>query len=327
MSAEYNYLRDIVAVPLVIWKDKNLNPTEKMILVDIIGLIKHNHCFKGNQGFSDLVGVSKDRITRILSDLKKRGYININIEKNSNNNNRKRTISLTAKFRNTILNGLAFEETKIVEKKEVESVGIGENNYTGVSVFSPRGIGENTDRGIGVNTEIRSHIEEVKEDFLNINEEASSSRVENVDLFGEVKPVVKKTKAVEKEPAHKAHHPIQVFWFKEFSIGSRFEIQDGAFIKKIIKNIEVYLNKNKHPSSPDDVVNFFKIMCTEKLKLKNQFLSTSGLNNMASSNTFKQIVDSIKLQNNGQQLTNNRQSRAGVTSFKFNVPDPRMQSK
>lgn len=330
MSSEYNYLRDIVAVPLVIWRDKNLNPTEKMILVDIIGLIKHKVCFKGNQGFGELVGLSKDRISKILSELKRRGYIDIKIEKNSSNNSTKRTISLTPSFRKYVFNGLAFEESSTVEKDDSEG-GIVENNHSGVSLPTTRGVVENNYRGIVADNQLRSQLEEVKEDVLNINKEQSSFFGDQSELFENEEPLVKpKIRAKkEKKEVHPSHYPIRKFWFEEFSVGAKYQTGDGSHINRIIENIYEYLTKNGCSNSPSDVIDFFKLLCHKKIELKNTFHATSGLSILGSSNHFKSIVDNIKLNSNGNPINNTRQSReqqsANLTAYLSQFPDPRKQ--
>lgn len=166
MENEYSYLTDTVSMPLVIWNDKKLNPTEKILLVDIIGLVKNKACFKGNKGFSELVGLSKDRVSKILNDLHRRGYINIRIERSNESNQRKRTISLTKSFKEYVFRGLCFEETKIVDIGEDDSDGgIVENNYTGVSLKITRGYRQKQLGGIVKNNENKKSIEEVKEDI------------------------------------------------------------------------------------------------------------------------------------------------------------------
>ncbi|TGM22022.1 helix-turn-helix domain-containing protein [Leptospira meyeri] len=52
-----------------------LNSTEKYVLSEIVALHRVGDCFASNSHFAELVGVRSDSISRIISKLKKLGYV------------------------------------------------------------------------------------------------------------------------------------------------------------------------------------------------------------------------------------------------------------
>jgi DNA-binding transcriptional ArsR family regulator len=72
-----------------------LKPNAKLLYGEITALSnKVGYCFANNTYFADLYGVSKNTVSRWLSDLKKLGFINIIIERDSNNQITKRIIGI-----------------------------------------------------------------------------------------------------------------------------------------------------------------------------------------------------------------------------------------
>jgi len=62
-------------IPKDIWIDENLTWTEKLMLVEIDSLEKLGQCFATNEHFALFFKLSKDRISKIISLLTKKGYI------------------------------------------------------------------------------------------------------------------------------------------------------------------------------------------------------------------------------------------------------------
>lgn len=307
-------------MPLIVWNDKNLTPTEKILMTDIIGLIKTGKkCFKSNQAFSDLIGLSKDRASKILSDLAKRGYIKVNFERKSSSNVDRRIITLSTDFRKSLLGGLAFEESSTdTELTDEDRGGIGVH----AEGYSYQQLG-----GIGVHAEEKKSIEEVNEEVLNINAETSSADVK--DLFGNevklangIKPKQAKKKKV--STANPAHQMIKKFWYEEFSKGERWNSGSGTFINEIILNINSLISERGGEVSPEITFDFFKTICNQKKMSKSSFVYSAGLSTLSSPNHFKSIIEIIEKEN-GQQQFNQRGHRAGVTDFRFNVSDPRIK--
>lgn len=66
-------------IPAHIWLDKNINLTEKCLLAEIDSLSDIDGCFASNQYFADFFGLSKDRISKLISGLRKKGYITVEL--------------------------------------------------------------------------------------------------------------------------------------------------------------------------------------------------------------------------------------------------------
>mgnify|MGYP003132111449 CR=1 FL=1 len=76
----------------------NLKPNAKLLYGEITALSgKTGYCFASNNYFSELYNVNKNTISRWISDLKRLGFITIQIERNSNNQITKRIIGIVQK--------------------------------------------------------------------------------------------------------------------------------------------------------------------------------------------------------------------------------------
>ena len=76
----------------------NLKPNAKLLYGEITALSnKLGYCFASNSYFAELYGVSKNTVSRWISDLNKLGFISVQIERNSNNQITKRIIGIVQK--------------------------------------------------------------------------------------------------------------------------------------------------------------------------------------------------------------------------------------
>jgi DNA-binding transcriptional regulator YhcF (GntR family) len=76
----------------------SLKPNAKLLYGEITALSnKLGYCYASNSYFADLYGVSKNTVSRWLSDLNKLGFITIKIERNSNKEITKRIIGIVKK--------------------------------------------------------------------------------------------------------------------------------------------------------------------------------------------------------------------------------------
>ena len=67
-------------IPKEIWLNKDLSTNEKVLLADIASLGgMSNGCFATNQYLADFFGLSKDRISKLISSLKNKGYITVEL--------------------------------------------------------------------------------------------------------------------------------------------------------------------------------------------------------------------------------------------------------
>ena len=92
----------------------SLKPNAKLLYGEITALSnKLGYCFASNTYFADLYSVSKNTVSRWLSDLKKLGFINIMIERDNNNQITKRIIGIVKNV-----------DTPIDEKVKVNNTSI-----------------------------------------------------------------------------------------------------------------------------------------------------------------------------------------------------------
>lgn len=94
-------------LPANVRYDKNLKPMEKIMYSEITALSnKHGYCNASNNYFAKLYEVHKNTISTWISNLKKQGYVNVEVIKNS--------------------------ETKEVEERRIylSSIPINKNTYT-----------------------------------------------------------------------------------------------------------------------------------------------------------------------------------------------------
>lgn len=108
-----------VWIPKEIWLDDNLGWSAKMLLVEIDSLAKNGECFATNEYFGKFFGLSKDRISKLIAELKNKGYIEVKlIYKQGSKQIDKRLITTTG-YRQKHLQGIG----------ENNDTPVGENNY------------------------------------------------------------------------------------------------------------------------------------------------------------------------------------------------------
>lgn len=66
-----------VWIPKEIYVNRDLNPTEKFLLVEIDSLAKNGECFASNEHFAQFLQISKDRVSKLLTKLRRMGLIEI----------------------------------------------------------------------------------------------------------------------------------------------------------------------------------------------------------------------------------------------------------
>lgn len=106
-------------IPKEIWVTEDLGWTEKFLLAEIDSLSQNNECFATNEYFGRFFNISKDRVSKIISNLSNKGYVEVNLIYKKGTKQVEKRIITTIGYR----------------RKQLE--GIGENNYTP--------IGENTE--------------------------------------------------------------------------------------------------------------------------------------------------------------------------------------
>lgn len=108
-----------VWIPREIWLDENLTIQEKALYAEIDSLDNDDGCYASNAHFAKFLGVSKDRVSRLINSLKDKGYV---------------TVELQYK-----------KDSKEIDRRIVRCTYTYRCKHRG-------GIGENTDTPIGENT-------------------------------------------------------------------------------------------------------------------------------------------------------------------------------
>ena len=92
----------------------NLKPNAKLLYGEITALSgKTGYCFASNNYFAQLYGVSKNTVSRWIADIKRLGFITIQIERNSNKQITKRTIGIAQKVDTPIDEKVTSNNTSI----------------------------------------------------------------------------------------------------------------------------------------------------------------------------------------------------------------------
>ena len=152
-----------VWIPREIWLCDDLSWTEKMLLVEIDSLAQNNECFATNDYFAKFFGLKKDTISKLVSSLKSKGYIEVNLEYKEGTREIDRRIIDTMPYRRKILGG------------------IGEKSEGGIGEKSEGGIGEKSeDNNIYINNKNINITKEKKRKEKKRNSEACLPEEEKV---------------------------------------------------------------------------------------------------------------------------------------------------
>jgi hypothetical protein len=78
-----------ITVSIEIMHDSNLNQSQKFILAEIEQLSQLDKgCIATNNHFSELIGITKENVSKNINDLEKKGYIAIELAKGTRNHTR-----------------------------------------------------------------------------------------------------------------------------------------------------------------------------------------------------------------------------------------------
>jgi DnaD/phage-associated family protein len=133
-------------IPKEIWLAADLGWTEKLVLTEIDSLSKNNQCFATNDYFAKFFSISKDRVSKIISTLANKGYVEVELWYKPG--------------------------TKQVDKRIITTIGYRRKQL--------EGIGENTDTPIGENAE------DINTSFINTSiKDSTTTETENVVVYFE----------------------------------------------------------------------------------------------------------------------------------------------
>lgn len=199
-------------IPKDVWLDENLSWIEKFLLVEIDSLDNEKGCWANNEYFAKFFGVSKDRISRLISSLNKKGYI---------------TVELSYK-----------QGTKAIEKRIVRIT----NTYRRKQL---EGIGENTNRGIGENTKdnntsINNTFNNTKDNIEDLPNSKKSKSKTVRHKYGEYKNVLLSDDQLEKL---KSEFPND--WEQRIERVSEYCESTGKTYKNYLATIRNWAKKDK----------------------------------------------------------------------------------
>ena len=108
----------------------NLKPNAKLLYGEITALSgKLGYCYASNNYFADLYGVSKNTVSRWISDLNKLGFINIEVERNEKKQVIKRRIGI-----------IKNDDRSIYKKSKENNTSI--NNTSNINITKEKFIAE-----------------------------------------------------------------------------------------------------------------------------------------------------------------------------------------
>ncbi len=120
-------------IPREIWLSQDLNLTERILLVEIDSLDGINGCYASNEYFAKFLGISKDRVSKLISGLCQKGYLKTTIiYKQGSKQIEKRILNTTIGYRRKQLDPLGENnDTPIGENNEDNNTSFNNtfNNY------------------------------------------------------------------------------------------------------------------------------------------------------------------------------------------------------
>lgn len=147
-----------VWIPKEIWLDKNLNWSEKMLLVEIDSLASlEKGCFVTNEYLSDFFNLSKDRISKLISSLKNKGYIEVKL--------------------------IYKQGTKQILKREITTIGYRRKQLEGIGENNDTPIGENNEDNNTIYINTNNNIREREEEHPAEEKEEPEKQTANIGMY------------------------------------------------------------------------------------------------------------------------------------------------
>ena len=135
-------------IPADVRYDNDLPPMAKLLYGEITCLTQKNgFCWATNAYFAELYGMSKDRISRLIGILEKKGYISVHVERNEKNEVVKRYIKLSVaeipipSVENNENSPVKNNDTPTVKNNEENNINLNNTrmNNTSLKEVSPPG--------------------------------------------------------------------------------------------------------------------------------------------------------------------------------------------
>jgi hypothetical protein len=71
--------RQYIVIPVEIWENPDLTKMEMLLYAEIDSFSRQGECFASNAHFADYLSVNKDRISKMLTSLRRKGFIEIEL--------------------------------------------------------------------------------------------------------------------------------------------------------------------------------------------------------------------------------------------------------
>lgn len=219
---------------------KDITPIHKLLIGIISNLMNEKgYCFAGNEYLSDLLGVNKRSVQRLLSDLEDLGYL-----------------------------GRVINLNPITKEVDLRALTILENTPPHVTDNTTPHVMNNTTPHVTDNTIITNSFnsklyEKQKEENIIIKTELSFDAKASVSENKETLKTKKETKETQDmgEIFLKGDSDFvkcNEFWLKEFHVGWTYTSVHGKCMKSIIVKLKKIINDSGNPVSVFDT---FKSMC------------------------------------------------------------------
>lgn len=110
-----------ITVSIEIMHDTNLNQSQKFIYAEIEQLSSlAKGCIASNQHFSELIGITKENVSRNINDLQKKGYINVEIVNGTRNHTRIITITDLVSLTKVVRPPYQSSKTPLLKQQETK---------------------------------------------------------------------------------------------------------------------------------------------------------------------------------------------------------------
>lgn len=107
--------REYIVIPVEIWENEDLSKMEMLLYSEIESFSRQGECFASNEHFAKFLRISKDRVSKLLTSLKRKGYIEVDLIYREDSKEIEKRI-----IRPTHIHNLGYRRNRLE--------GIGENN-------------------------------------------------------------------------------------------------------------------------------------------------------------------------------------------------------
>lgn len=112
---------EFITVSIDVMHNKDFNQSQKFIYSEIKQLHQLDHgCFASNEHFAELIGITKENVSKNLRDLESKGYISIVIKNGSRNRGRKITLIKTVSLTKTVFDPYQSSISPLSKQQETK---------------------------------------------------------------------------------------------------------------------------------------------------------------------------------------------------------------